>query len=318
MLAFAGPHSFTGEDVAELHVHGGPAVVADVLEALAALPGLRLAAPGEFTRRAFENGKLDLTQVEALADLVNAETPWQRRQALRHMEGAARDLLERWRDRLKRVLAHVEAANDFAETDELDEGTRDDWAAAVRGLLEELQAHLASRRGEVIRHGIQVAIMGVPNAGKSSLLNRLGTWAPLDMGFLAYALSPRLSDFGGPGKDASGPPRGDRLAAGGHDARRYRGHGERRGLPARAGRHGGPARRPHDRRRRGDGGRAGRHCRGRGHPARRGADRERRPAPLCGCRPRPCGNGCPGRPSDARTRQRRHHRRAHQGRPRRD
>ena len=174
VLAFVGPHSFTGEDVAELHVHGGPAVVADVLEALAALPGLRLAAPGEFTRRAFENGKLDLTQVEALADLVNAETPWQRRQALRHMEGAARDLLERWRNRLKRLLAHVEAANDFAETDELDEGTRDDWAASVRGLLEEIRAHLASRRGEVIRHGIQVAIMGVPNAGKSSLLNRLG------------------------------------------------------------------------------------------------------------------------------------------------
>ena len=174
VLSFAQPRSFTGEDVAELHVHGGPAVIAGVLEALGALPGLRLAEPGEFTRRAFEHGRLDLTQVEALADLVGAETAWQRRQAFQHMKGAAREQLEAWRGRVLGALAHVEADIDFGESDEIDAGVGRAVVAQVTALRDEVRAHLSSRRGEIVRSGIQVAIMGLPNAGKSSLLNRLG------------------------------------------------------------------------------------------------------------------------------------------------
>lgn len=170
---FAGPSSFTGEDVAEFHVHGGRAVVAGVLAALGRVGGLRPAEPGEFTRRAFENGKMDLTAAEGLADLVAAETAAQRRQALRQMQGALGAVYEGWRRELLGGLAHVEAAIDFADEDlpaGLIEGVRE-RAGALRDAM---AAHLADgRRGERLRDGVQVAIIGPPNAGKSSLLNLL-------------------------------------------------------------------------------------------------------------------------------------------------
>jgi tRNA modification GTPase len=172
-LFFAAPASFTGEDVVELHLHGGRAVVAGMLAALARLPDLRAAAPGEFTRRAFENGKLDLTEVEGLADLIDAETEAQRAQALRQMEGALGHLYEGWRARLVRLLAHAEAEIDFP-----DEEVPGDLIAklgpGIAALGEEIAAHLDDgRRGERLRDGVEVAIVGPPNVGKSSLLNRL-------------------------------------------------------------------------------------------------------------------------------------------------
>ncbi|MFQ5955010.1 MAG: tRNA uridine-5-carboxymethylaminomethyl(34) synthesis GTPase MnmE, partial [Kiloniellales bacterium] len=168
-----GPGSFTGEDVAELHVHGGPAVIAAVLDALAAQPGLRLAEPGEFTRRRFESGKLDLTQAEAIADLVAAETEAQRRLALRQMDGELGRLYDRWREALIKILAELEAEIDFSDQD-LPEDVAGRAQPALRELLAEVEAHLADgHRGERIRDGIYVAIVGPPNAGKSSLLNRL-------------------------------------------------------------------------------------------------------------------------------------------------
>ena len=173
MLLFPAPHSVTGEEVAELQVHGSRAVVAALLAALAALPGLRLAEPGEFTRRAFENGKLDLTAAEGLADLIAAETAAQRRQALRQLEGALGRLYEAWRDRLLRALARLEAEIDFPE-----EGLPPSlWASVAQdaaALRQEIAAHLADgNRGERLRDGVAVAIIGPPNAGKSSLMNAL-------------------------------------------------------------------------------------------------------------------------------------------------
>lgn len=172
-LWLPGPASATGEDMAELHCHGGAAVVAALLDAVGAIPGLRPAEPGEFTRRAFENGRLDLTQAEAVADLVAAASEAQRRQALRQMEGELGALYERWRGRLLAALAHLEAAIDFAD-DDLPEGV----AAAVRPVLAEVRgeiaAHLADgHRGERLREGCYVAVLGAPNVGKSSLVNRL-------------------------------------------------------------------------------------------------------------------------------------------------
>jgi tRNA modification GTPase len=173
VLFFPGPASATGEDVAELHLHGGRAVVEAVAAALAGLPGLRLAEPGEFTRRAFEHGKLDLTEAEAVADLVAAETASQRRQALRQLDGELGRLYEGWRQTLLRASAHVEAAIDFPEEglpETLDAGAR----AAIERLILEIDRHLAdNRRGEILRDGVSVAIIGPPNAGKSSLINAL-------------------------------------------------------------------------------------------------------------------------------------------------
>ena len=173
VLWFPEPASFTGEDVAEFHVHGGTAVVAALVEALGALPGLRPAEPGEFSRRGFENGKLDLTQAEGLADLVNAETAAQRRQALRQLDGALGALYEDWRARLLRGLAHIESEIDF-----VDEDLPPSVAAAAIGeiavLRTEIVGHLDdNRRGERLREGLYVAIVGAPNVGKSSLLNLL-------------------------------------------------------------------------------------------------------------------------------------------------
>ncbi|ALG71995.1 tRNA modification GTPase MnmE [Azospirillum thiophilum] len=173
VLRFTGPASFTGEDVVELHLHGGRAVVSGVIEALGDLPGLRLAEPGEFTRRAFENGKLDLTEAEAVADLIDAETTAQRRQALRQMEGALGRLYDGWRERLTRALAHIEADIDFADED-LPGGVADAVRPVVAALASEITAHLDDGgRGERLREGLHIAIVGAPNAGKSSLLNAL-------------------------------------------------------------------------------------------------------------------------------------------------
>lgn len=173
VLFFEGPGSFTGEDVAEFHIHGGRAVVAALLQALAGVPGLRAAEPGEFTRRAFEAGKLDLTEVEGLADLIDAETEAQRVQALRQMEGALGALYEGWRGRLMRALAYAEASIDFPDED-LPDDLLEKLGPEISALSAEIAAHLDDeRRGERLRDGVEVAIIGPPNAGKSSLLNRL-------------------------------------------------------------------------------------------------------------------------------------------------
>jgi tRNA modification GTPase len=171
-LWFPGPGSVTGEDVAELHVHGSRAVIAAIMAALRGR-GLRLAEPGEFTRRAFLNGKLDLVQAEAVADLAAAETEAQRRQALRQLDGRLGTLYRGWGDRLLRLLAHLEAAIDFPDED-LPPEIENRVAADTASLAGEIARHLADgHRGERLRDGIAVAIVGPPNAGKSSLLNQL-------------------------------------------------------------------------------------------------------------------------------------------------
>ncbi len=173
ILWFPAPDSFTGEDVAELHVHGGRAVVGAVTDVLSGVAGLRIARPGEFSRRAFDNGRLDLAQAEGLADLIEAETEGQRRQALRQMEGALSRLTEDWSTRLVSALALLEADIDFP-----DEGLPTSLAQEIQpivdGLITDLAAHVATaRRGESVREGFRIAILGAPNSGKSTLLNKL-------------------------------------------------------------------------------------------------------------------------------------------------
>jgi len=171
-LFFEAPRSFTGENVAELHVHGSRAVISALISALARLPGLRLAEPGEFTRRAFENGKLDLTAAEGLADLVAAETAAQRRQAQRQLAGELGRLYEAWRQRLLHALARVEAEIDFPE-EGLPHHIWRQMRTDTQYMVDEMIHHLADDRGERLREGVAVAIIGPPNAGKSSLLNAL-------------------------------------------------------------------------------------------------------------------------------------------------
>jgi tRNA modification GTPase len=173
VLWFPGPASFTGEDMAELQVHGSRAVVQAVVEAVLAVGGTRLAEPGEFARRAFENGKLDLTEVEGLADLINAETEAQRRQALAQSEGSLRRLYEGWRAELVTALALTEARLDFSDEADVAADVSGKTEAIVVPLLAAISRHLNDRSGERLRHGLRIVIAGPPNAGKSSLMNAL-------------------------------------------------------------------------------------------------------------------------------------------------
>src|SRR6185369_12703740 len=174
VLWLPGPATETGEDMAELHLHGGRAVIAAVLDALGQVPGLRPAEAGEFTRRAFANGRLDLTAVEGLADLIFAETEAQRAQAMRQYQGLLGKRAERWRQRLIGALALVEARIDFSDEADVPEDLTGPALHAARELFEEIEQTLRDEhRGERLREGLTVAIAGPPNAGKSSLLNRL-------------------------------------------------------------------------------------------------------------------------------------------------
>jgi len=171
-LWFPAPNSETGEDMAELQVHGGRAVIAAVLAALGKIPGLRPAERGEFTRRAFENGRVDLTAAEGLADLVAAETQAQRRQAFGHLKGLLGSRAETWRQRIIEAVALVEAGIDFS--DEPDVPQQVTQALTItKELAEEIREVLGQQHGERLREGLRVAIAGAPNAGKSTLFNRI-------------------------------------------------------------------------------------------------------------------------------------------------
>lgn len=173
IISFTEPKSFTGEDVVEFHVHGGRAVVEAVCQELSAIDGVRPAGPGEFSRRAVEHGKLDLTQAEGIADLVDAETEAQRNQALTQYDGALGKLYEGWRQNLIRVAANGEAAIEFGEEEIPPDVLRMAQAQAA-DICRQIEAHLDDgRRGEIVREGLSVALIGPPNAGKSSLLNAL-------------------------------------------------------------------------------------------------------------------------------------------------
>ena len=173
VVTYKSPASFTGEDVVEYHLHGGPAIMRMMLDALSQQKNHRMAEPGEFTRRAFENDKMDLTAAEAVADLINAETEFQQQQALAQMGGALSALYEGWAARLAQSLAHLEADLDFPDED-IPDGVRDRVIPVISALYNEISDHLDdNRRGERLRDGFQVVVIGPPNAGKSSLVNAL-------------------------------------------------------------------------------------------------------------------------------------------------
>ncbi|ABI77924.1 tRNA modification GTPase TrmE [Hyphomonas neptunium ATCC 15444] len=168
------PHSYTGEDTLELYLHGGPAVIDHALRGLTAIAGVRLAEPGEFTRRAFENGKLDLTEAEGVADIIEAETGAQKAQALRQLGGGLTEIYDGWREELTGTLALIEVMIDFPDEGDVPEDTARPILSRLEKIMSEIETALGDRGvGERIRDGFRVAIVGPPNAGKSSILNRL-------------------------------------------------------------------------------------------------------------------------------------------------
>jgi tRNA modification GTPase len=173
LLFFPGPQSATGEDIGEFHLHGGRSVVAAVLSALAAVPGLREAQPGEFTRRAFENGRIDLTEAEGLADLLMAETDSQRRAALALASGSLSRTIDKWQQDLLSISGQVEAALDFADEGDVEAEVSLAQSPKLEELIQEMSATLARPTSERLREGVRVVIAGPPNTGKSSLLNWL-------------------------------------------------------------------------------------------------------------------------------------------------
>ena len=173
LLYFKAPKSFSGEDVVEFQTHGSRAVISSIMDSLSRLEGFRLAEPGEFSKRAFHNGKMDLTEAEGLADLIDAETSEQQKYAIRQMEGGLKNLYEGWREGLLKILAHLEAYIDFPE-EEIPQDIISDMENGVFKLSEDIKAHLSDNSaGERLREGFRVVIVGPPNAGKSSLINTI-------------------------------------------------------------------------------------------------------------------------------------------------